>query len=141
MKKKCLSVVVAVCVFGTFPGLSNCQCVGADCGSVPKAIQAKVPQCHSAASQAGGEGPSHKECCGKCRIEKAAVLSSEFSLTGDVRHGNTLAEVRSFADFHSKIRNPSFFQGKFFESPPGFFEQHVLNTTFSFRAPPQVHVL
>jgi len=137
MKKKCLSFFIAMCVFNAFPGVLNCQCVDADCRSVPKAIQASVSQCHHAAVLAKGENPSHKECCGKCRIERAVVLSSELSPAGDIRSGNTLAEIESFADFHSKLQCPSFFQGEFPESPPGFFEQHILNTTFSFRAPPQ----
>ena len=137
MKKSCWAIFIVVCLVSAFPGVLNCQCVDANCGSVPKAIQTNVPQCHPAAAQTKGVDHSRKECCGKCRIEKAAVLSNEFSPVSDVRHRETLAEMKFFADFHSKIQRPSFFQGEFPEGPTGFFGQHILNTTFSFRAPPQ----
>ena len=139
--KKYLSIFIAVAVFGASPNVLSCRCVDRDCVSVPKTIQAHVPQCHPAAAQARGNDPTHKECCGKCQIEKSAVLVSELSPVSDVCHRNTLVEIRSFADFHAKIHCPYFSHGKFPESPPGFFEQHILNTTFSFRAPPQRYAL
>ena len=137
MKKKGFSVLIAVCVFGTFPSALNGQCVGEGCGSVPKMIQASVPQCHHTAVPTKEASSPRKECCGKCQIEKAAVLSSDLFPTNDVRHKNTLAQIRAFTGFDSKIRHLSFFYTEYPGSPPGFFEQHVLNTTFSFRAPPQ----
>lgn len=141
MNKKYLSMFMAVCVFSSFPSALSCQCVDADCGSVPMSIQARTPQCHHATVQTKGENPTRKECCGKCQIEKAAVLSSEISAFWDVRLGDTWTAIKSFADFCSKLRRPSFSQGEFPESPPGFFEEHILNITFSFRAPPQGCVL
>jgi hypothetical protein len=139
--KKYLAVLMAVCVFSAFPSVLSCQCVDADCSSVPKSIQTKVTPCHPAAAPSRGRSNSNKECCGKCRIEKAAVLSNDLLPASDVRPRNTLAEIKSFADFRAKLQRPSFFQGEFPEAPPGFFEQHVLNITFSFRAPPQGHTL
>jgi len=141
MKQKYLSAFLAVCVFIAFPSVLHCQCVGSDCGSSPKSLQAKTPPCHPAAAPAKGRDSSGSECCGKCRIEKAAVLSEELSPVNEIRSGNTLVEIKSFSDFHLKLRRPSVFRGESQESPPGFFEQHVLNTTFSFRAPPQGHAL
>jgi len=132
---------MAVCVFSAFPSVLSCQCVDADCGSVPKSIQVKAPHCNPAAAHSEGRSSSNKECCGKCRIEKAAVLSNDLSPASDVRYRNTLAEIKSFADFHAKLQRTSFSKGEFPESPPGFFEQHILNTTFSFRAPPQGYTL
>ncbi|MEI7751520.1 MAG: hypothetical protein WCJ71_05435 [Candidatus Omnitrophota bacterium] len=135
--KKYLAVLMAVCVFSAFPSVLSCQCVDADCGSVSKSLQAKAPQCHPSADPSQGKSSSGKECCGKCQIENAAVLSNDLSPMSDVRHGNTLAEIKSFAGFRSKFQPLSLFQGECPESPPCFFQQHVLNTTFSFRAPPQ----
>jgi hypothetical protein len=141
MKKKYLSVIMAVCVFSAFPTALSCQCVDADCSFVSKTIRAKVPRCHPPVSQTRGGNSSRQECCGKCQIEKAAVLSNGLSPVSDIRHRNTLVEIRSFADLGSQLQKPSFFQREFPESPPGFFAQHILNTTFSFRAPPLAVVL
>jgi|GEM_PF-3993041 len=137
MKKKLLSLLTAVCVFIVFPNAAICQCVGADCSFVAKEIQASVPQCHPAAAQAKEGRSSREECCGKCRIEKAAILSSDFLISGDIRAKSASAEDVSFVDFHPKVQSPPFFRSEYAESPPGFFERYVLNTTFSFRAPPQ----
>lgn len=141
MKKKYFSVFMVVCMLVAAPGVLNCRCVDADCGAASQAIRAHTPQCHAGAAQKQGEDPVRKECCGKCRIEKAAVLSGELSPSGDVRPRNTFAEIEAFVDFHPKIRHLSFSQERFSESPPGFFEKNVLNTTFSFRAPPQAYPL
>ena len=137
MKRKCLSVLIALCVFSAFPSALSCQCVFEDCHSVSEAVQAKIPQCHHAATPAKAGERTGKECCGKCQIEKAAVLSNDLSPAHEVRSSNTSAEIKSFSDFHASLRHPALFQGEFFGSPPGFFEQHILNATFSFRAPPQ----
>ena len=139
MKKKYLSALMAVCLFSAFPSALNCQCMDTGCGFVSKAVRTNVPQCHPhpVAVHSKENGNSAKECCGKCRIEKTAVLSNEFSPLSDIRPGNTLEEIKSFADFYSKIQRPSFFQEGSAESPPGFFAEYILNTTFSFRAPPQ----
>ena len=140
MKKKGWALFIAVSVFSAFSGALNCQCADADCSFAAQAIHAKAPRCHYAAAQAKGENPSRKECCGKCRVEKAAVLSDELLLGREALPRNTLAEIKSFTDFYSKIQRLSFSPGTFTESPLGFFEQYILNTTFSFRAPPQGHV-
>ena len=137
MKKRFLAVFIAICFVGIFPGALNCQCAVADCHVVPKTIQAKTPQCHHAAAQTGGESRSRKECCGKCRIEKAAVLSTGLSQLSEVRHKNTLASIKFFTDSNAKLQRPFFPSRKFPKLPPGFFTQFILNTTFSFRAPPQ----
>ncbi|MDD5226424.1 MAG: hypothetical protein PHV97_04470 [Candidatus Omnitrophica bacterium] len=137
MKKKCLSALIALCVLSAFPSVLNCLCTTGDCGLASRSIQSKTPQCHHANAPSKTEDGSRKECCGKCRIEKAAVLSNELSPVHEVRLRNTSAEIQFFSDFHASIRHPTLFQGEFFGSPPGFFEQHILNATFSFRAPPQ----
>jgi hypothetical protein len=142
MRKKYFSALMAACFLSVLLSAIDCQCVTADCSFIPRAIRAKTPQCHPAAAQTKKEDPfSHKGCCGKCQIEKAAVFSKEPLLTSDVRLKNTLVKITFFSDFHSGIQHPPFSQGEFFESPPGFFERYVLNTTFSFRAPPQGYSL
>ena len=136
--KKYLSGILFACVLSTSPGVLNCQCVGADCDLALKAVQADVPQCHRASAAAQGADPSRQGCCGKCRIEKAAVLSSELSSVRDVRRQDALEVIKYFDGFHSKLQPPSFFYRERTESPHGFFEQFILNTTFAFRAPPRV---
>ncbi len=136
MKKKSLSLFMAVCVFSAFPGALGCQCVDADCGSVPKAIQAETLRCHSAASHAKGEDPSRKECCGKCRIEKAAVLSKEFSPVNPSRTRPVTIEEGFLNSFYPEVPRPFFSHEQLFGPSPGFFKRYVLNITFSFRAPP-----
>ncbi len=128
---------MAVCVFSAFPSVLSCQCVDADCGFVSKSIQAKTSQCHASDAPSQGRDSSSQECCGKCRIEKAVVLSGELSMLSDNRHKNTSAEIRYFAGFNLKTKRPPFSQGEFPESLSEFFTWRVLNTTFSFRAPPQ----
>ena len=133
MKRKYLSLFLAVCLFSAFPSALDCQCVDADCGSVPKVIQAEAPRCHPAAK---GEDPSRKECCGKCQIEKTAVLENKFLSAQDLRFGSTPFEIKFSTGFYSKPERQSFLSGRSLGFPSGFFTQHVLNTTFSFRAPP-----
>jgi len=128
---------MAVYVLGAFPSIAVCQCVDADCGVVSMPVKANALRCHRVATQAKERDPSRKECCGKCQIEKAAVLSHEFFTSGDVRSKNTFIEMDPWGGFYSKIQPPSFFQKGFSESPPGFFIQSILNTTLSSRAPPQ----
>jgi len=137
MKKRYLSALMIVCFISVFPGILNCQCVIGDCHVASRAIQTKAPHCHPEAAQTKREDTSRKECCGKCRIEKAAVFSNELLPASDIHHRNALAGIKSFSDFHSKLQPPSFFRGESPRPPPGFFVRHILNTTFSFRAPPQ----
>lgn len=140
MKRSCWAVLIAVCVFGSFPGVLECQCVDADCSSVPQAVQAKAPRCHPAASHAKGEKSSRKECCGKCRIEKAAVLSKEFLSLNPFRTRPAAIETKWINVFHSDVPRPFFSREQLFGPSPGFLEQYVLNITFSFRAPPPAAV-
>lgn len=128
---------MALCVLSAFPSVLSCQCVDADCGSVSKSIQASVLQCHRVATQTKERDPFRKECCGKCQIEKTAVLSNKFFAANDVRPKNILMEMSPFASFYSKIRPPAFFRKRSSESPPGFFKRHVFGATLSFRGPPQ----
>ncbi|MFH0984092.1 MAG: hypothetical protein V1882_01000 [Candidatus Omnitrophota bacterium] len=141
MKKKWLSAILAMCVLGTFSGVGDCECRGVDCGFVSQAIRSEAFHCQPAAAHAERRDPSGEECCGKCGIEKAAVLSRKISFAGDVRPWSEFVEIQYSPGIHSKIEPLLFFKGELFESPPGFFEQHILGTTFSFRAPPQGHVL
>lgn len=135
--KKSLSAFITACVLIASPGALYCQCVEADCGFASKAVRAEVPQCHhTAAPESAGE-TSRKGCCGKCQIEKAEFFSREFSAVRDARYQNTLEEINAFDGFQSKSLQPSLFYKEFAESPPWFFERFILNTAFSFRAPPQ----
>ena len=60
MKKKWLSVFIAVCVFSVLPSVVSCQCVDANCDSAPHSVQTNVPQCHHAAVSAKARGSSGK---------------------------------------------------------------------------------
>lgn len=134
--KRFLTILMVACVLSVFPGALNCQCVDADCGSVFSSSHPKAPQCHPAAVSTRGEEPSPKECCSQCQIEKAAVLTSTFSAVSDARPRNTIEEIKSFEGFFQGT-HPHFFYREFAGSPPEYFTQSVLNTTFSFRAPPR----
>ena len=125
------------CMLSASSSVLNCQCVDADCSFAPKAIPSNDPPCHHAAAPAHQAGSSNKECCGKCQLEKAAVLSNELLLAREALPRNAWETIKSFVGVSPKIERPSFFYSEFSESPPGFFERHILNTTFSFRAPPQ----
>jgi hypothetical protein len=141
MKTKCLSAILTLCLLGTFSGMLNCACPTSDCSSASQNIRTEPLRCHPAVPQEEKKDPSSEDCCRKCGFEKAAVLSSKFSLTSHAPSHNDLAEIRSFADLHARIHSAIFSPGKFFGSSSDFFERYILGTTFSFRAPPQAYAL
>ena len=136
MKKNFLSVFMAVCVFSAFPGAVNCFCVTGDCHSVSQTIRGEALQCHLATAAPKGENHSGEGCCGKCRIEKTAVLASGLLQGNDFRQRNVSEEMKSSVDFHINPRHVFSFQKKSQEFPPGFLTRYVLSSTFSFRGPP-----
>jgi hypothetical protein len=134
MKRNCLAIFIAVCVLGSFPGALECQCVDADCRFGVSAAPAPVPRCHQVPTHAKESDP--KACCGKCRIEKTAVLESKFLPSHDSRFSKMPVASRIPAGIQRTIIQPVFEYQELCGSPPSFFEQHILNTTYSFRAPP-----
>jgi len=134
MKKNCLAIFIAISVFGSFPGALECPCADADCHFGSSADPALIPQCHQASAHAKDNGPT--ECCGKCRIEKTAVLESKFLPSHDPRFSKIPAAFKTPAVIQLTIVQPVFERRELLGSPPAFFERHILNTTYSFRAPP-----
>jgi hypothetical protein len=136
MKKKGLSLILAVLVIVASAAVLTCGCASGDYAAAGMASSGKTPQCHSMAKASEPRRNPRKECCGKCGAEWAELSLKE--LAGSVIHRVTKAiPVFSGVDRSLKFPKTLFFHGRAFQSPPvDFFTGHVLITTFTFRGPP-----
>lgn len=136
MRNKYLSLTTALLLTGALAAGMACGCFSGDCQAFPGATQVKMAQCHHDSAQAKAKDPVRRDCCGKCQIEKWAVLAGNIVSMGAVLSKAAATDIPLFTDVPEAAHGSR--PCRIDRSPPEiFFTQHVLNFTFSFRAPPQ----
>lgn len=137
MGSKGFAVILIAALLAVLAQSGDCQCAPGDHRSSSEAVRARPVCCPQSEAPAKCASPSHEDCCGKCRLEKNAVpfeksfyspLSSSENPRGKASFFNVTPRTtdRPFETREDQIH-----------SPPLFFIQNVLNTTFSFREPPK----
>lgn len=136
MKNRYLAWGMIFLLAGTLAAGLSCGCVSGDCHGASSIKQSGAPKCHHDSTETRAKDSSRKECCGKCQIEKAAVLFGKNLSLGALPSENVAARTLGSAEvLEAGDRLPAHWEG--YSPPDTFFTQHILNFTFSFRAPPQ----
>jgi hypothetical protein len=134
MKNKYLASIMAVLMVSTAVLVLACQCAFADCG---RAVKINAARCHHETSETARKTPSGNRCCGKCQLEKAAVLSEKSFSLDQARSGKGTPETALLPLFF-KTPSAIMLPKADLHGPPGtFFLKNIFNTSVSFRAPPQ----
>lgn len=136
MKRNWLAGVLAGCLVLTGVYGINCQCLISDCSSAVTALDVldKKPHCHH---EAATTPRAPKECCGKCQIEKNAVLFRDFLASiQNIFQPGLSAKDKAFVKFSEPLKKAVLFLARLRSPPQPFFTQHILTVTFGFRSPP-----
>ena len=136
MKKKYASLMMVFLLANASLDGTACLCVSADCSGSSGAREAKTPQCHHAAAPTPSQGQAPRNCCGKCQLEKRAVLAPEGTPLAGISSKQGFIEIGAFSDLKKGMPFPVLSKKGGTDFSPLFFTELILNTTFAFRGPP-----
>ncbi len=134
MKSK-LWVMILVVLTAGFSTAADCGCVSGECGSsAARPESSSRPACHH--EEAESKPASHQGCCGKCQIEKTAVLGPSATHTLSPQPKPSHVPAEAIAGPSAPTVRVAATAAFLFEAPPGFFTDHILGTSLALRAPP-----
>ncbi len=136
MRNKFLALATAFFLTTALGAGLTCACVSGDCHEFTGKVQVKMAQCHHGNTQAKAKEPARKDCCGKCQLEKKAILTGEAPLAGAILPEDAVADVPLFTATTPGTGHTVHRRRINCGPPTAYFTQCVLNFTFSFRAPP-----
>lgn len=136
MRNKYLSLTMSFLLTGAWVAGLACACFPGDCQAAAAAPRVTTAPCHHDGAQTQAKDPARQDCCGKCQIERWAVLTPKAPVLSAALPGDAATDVPLIASAPGAGR--AFPRNGIDRGPPqNFFTRHVLNTTFSFRGPPQ----
>lgn len=135
MKSRLLALIMGLLVAVAPAAALACRCVFGDCGGerASTAVSSST-QCHHGAPHSDQQRSS-EECCGKCRIERAELVSKKISGEPTVRTVQGDLSLRQ-AHLSGFLCGRHFQDSVFRDGIPDFFTDFVFSATFAFRGPP-----